>query len=196
MRPGDILGQPGSSYVANASPSAEPKQRPVSVMMTPPRPQAPPVRHPTHAFSTAEQEKVRLFERARAEAEQYQSDMGESVSFPREQAPEPAPPEPLRVDPGAAPTNPSETPSSSPFLTQSEARAVDEKARLQSHYAQLDAQPTESAQPPITSTPSQPVAPALNVDEPTPAPSYLAPPRAENESLATAPPRPPKVPLT
>ena len=196
MRPGDILGQHGSSYVANASPSAEPKQRPVSVMMTPPRPQAPSVRHSTHAFSTAEQEKVRLFERARAEAEQYQSDMGESVSFPREQAPEPAPPAPLRVDPGAAPTNPSETPSSSPFLTQSEARAVDEKARLQSHYAQLDAQPTESAQPPITSILSQPPPPALTADEPTPAPSYFAPPRAENESLATAPPRPPKVPLT
>ena len=107
-----------------------------------------------------------------------------------------APPEPLRVDPGAAPTNPTETPSSSPFLTQSEARAVDEKARLQSHYAQLDAQPTESAQPPITSILSQAPPPALTADEPTPAPSYFAPPRAENESFATAPPRPPKVPLT
>lgn len=196
MRPGDIIGQHGSPFPANASPPAEPKQRPVSVMMTPPPPQAPQARRQTHAFSTAEQEKVRLFERARAEAEQYQSDMGESVSFPREQVPVHAPQQRLHIDPNAAPANTTEEPSSSPFLTKSEARAVDEKSRLQSHYAQLDAQPTESAQPPITSTQSQPPQPVPYVDESTPAPSYFAPSRAENEPLATAPPRPPKVPLT
>ena len=74
---------------------------------------------------------------------------------------------------------------SSPYITKSEAQAMEEKSKLQSHYAQLDARQVE----PVSSY------------EPTPAPSYMAPPgvpRSQPSEPGSSgyPPRPPKVPLS
>lgn len=69
-----------------------PGQRPVSVFMEPPSSTTAPYRM-SRAFPSAEQEKVRLFEQARAEAARFQSQMESGVSFPEPAAPIVADPE-------------------------------------------------------------------------------------------------------
>ncbi|WFD45247.1 hypothetical protein MPSI1_003926 [Malassezia psittaci] len=64
------------------------------------------------------------------------------------------------------PADSSEPSAPSPYLTESEARAVDEKARLQQHFAQQEAAHASTQQ------------------------------ASRPNSMATAPPRPPKVPLS
>lgn len=107
MRPGDILSSdplasPSRASISSHAPSGSgagharvvstssmngsfdsprPAPRPVSVFMEPPSNTTPPYRA-SRAFPSAEQEKVRLFEQARAEAARFQSQMDSGVTFP------------------------------------------------------------------------------------------------------------------
>lgn len=221
MRPGDILpmvsaGPTDPSLLRNSARMSQmnslPTPNPAATSTPSPitRVKPPQAAVSSGSFRTAEQEKVQLFERARAEAEQYQSEMGEDVTFPRENRPMgdysmhnvnssnpnnifaahasvPSHAEEgrrLRINP-EAPSHPDEDKVSSPYITKSEAQAMEEKSKLQSHYAQLDARQVE----PVSSY------------EPTPAPSYMAPPgvpRSQPSEPGSSgyPPRPPKVPLS
>ena len=204
-------------------------QRPVSVFMEPPSNTTAPYRM-SRAYPSAEQEKVRLFEQARAEAAQFQSQIRSDVTFPdpeppvlslanteydqaggvpihassrgadagtgaathsaagpvslsekeqvrRYQEAQDAVAQHLRAQeaPAGADAASGAAPASSPYLTRSEQRAMEEKSQLQSHYAQRN-----------EASPSAP-APA-----PT-APQASAPPLSTVAS--EPPPRPPKVPL-
>lgn len=211
MRPGDIVNhQGGSAYRSSSNGSTPGSERPVSAfMMTPSQPGsrmgAVPSSHArsahaTQSFSSAEQEKVRLFERARAEAMQYQSDVGSRISFPSEQASTYAARQgQLHINPHVPPAQSAEEESApSPFLTRSEARAVDEKSRLQSHYAQMDAAQTQPPAPPPATFDNRE---SSNMNATTDSPSYFPPINNEHPAEATmnvdsAPPRPPKVPLS
>ncbi|PKI82621.1 hypothetical protein MVES_003350 [Malassezia vespertilionis] len=168
-------------------------------------------------FRSAEAEKIRLFERARAEAEQYQQQYTHGAVFPGEERGDEPPaansaPSTAQFSTAAeekaalsaraqaeaaaahyaeraahaqeesVATPPPHAPSaaSTPFLTRSEARAMEEKAKLQSHYAL-----SESPSPPFVTAASNKTTSNLPMLGET----------AKAEGSAAPPPRPPKLPL-
>ena len=200
---------------ADAAPSAAA----AAAASTAPPPAAAPAPPPPAAggsFPTAAEEKAALYERARSEVDAYHNPTAGLAGTPPTEVPDahiPAPP-PSALRPTsyvagsgtrtttrpdtsalAAPTTmfgsqasphttlqfplvvtpPTEAPdphTASPYLTKSEARAMEEKSRLQHHYAQQDD-----------------AAPAATLA--APAPASQARPHS-----ATPPPRPPKLPLS
>lgn len=154
-RTAPAISIPASEDVAASLPS--PALNPSILLSAPSSPRV--AQHPTTPFvASDEKEQVRRYYEAQdavARHLQGQSSTGHpsaaSVSY-------------------AAPTD-VEAPAPAPFLTKSEARAVDEKSKLQSYYAQLD----------------------QAASMPAPAPTHTMP--MANDRTQAPPPRPPKVPL-
>ncbi|WFD21159.1 hypothetical protein MCAP1_003418 [Malassezia caprae] len=191
-----------------------PGQRPVSVFMEPPGSTAAPYRT-SRTFPSAEQEKVRLFEQARAEAAHFQSQMESGVSFP-----DPAPP--ILVDgeydqAGGVPIHTSTRDAPGSSHAAAEPVSLSEKEQLRRYQEAQDAvaQHLQAQEAPVSATSESSPSPFLTKSEqrameeksqlqshyaqmnaeasaPAPAPTETQAPAA---STSDPPPRPPKVPL-